>query len=249
MDGFLNAEQYDVFDCQRPPIHGDSWPEADQNTIARAIEFFENDTHRSPKLAVVYLYSTHAPYHCETIDEKNQPCAEDGYIIPYPETMRDAVWNRYQNSARTVDRLLEPLLSKDRVIVVTGDHGEAFLEDGTCGHGTKLSHVQNRTPLIIHGEDIKSKVIEHPTMHADLLPTLIALCDIPYENYDFFDGINIVDRNQKQLDQREFLTRDYLSNDAWWIGSWASQGETIGQAMCRVSLEANEFQVIGKETN
>ena len=170
MDGYINDEHFDVF-----KIEPKDWLDSDRKSASAAKNFLASDTN-TPKLAVLYLYSTHADYRSDPADRLNQPAAEDGFIIPYSGTKRDAVWNRYCNSARTIDKILAPLLSQDRIVVITRDHGQAFLEDGTCGHGTRISKVQNQTPAVIFIPNGPNKQFDRLTSHIDLLPTVLAAC-------------------------------------------------------------------------
>ncbi|WP_372717853.1 sulfatase-like hydrolase/transferase [Novipirellula sp.] len=248
MDGFLNEQQFDVFRCEPK-----GWSEVDKRTVSRATAFLNredlaDDESTSPRLAVVYLYTTHADYRGDPADEVFQPAADDSFPIPYLPPQRDAVWNRYRNCARTVDRLIRPLLDRNRVVIVTGDHGEAFLEDGTCGHGTKLSRYQTMTPAIVYAPGIKPERVDQPTMHADLLPTLIALTDLPMSDFSVFDGNPIASKkelNKSDLKERVFMVRDYLSDEALFVGPWTTSTESkrmfgIG---CRVSLGDNRVRV------
>ena len=248
MDGFLNEQQFDVFRCKPK-----GWSEVDKRTVSHATAFLNredlaDEPSPSPRLAVVYLYTTHADYRCDPADEVFHPAADDSFPIPYLPTQRDAVWNRYKNCARTVDRLIRPLLDRNWVVIVTGDHGEAFLEDGTCGHGTKLSRYQTMTPAIVYAPGIKSERMEQPTMHADLLPTLVALVDLPMSDLSVFDGNPIASNrelNNSGLNERVFMIRDYLSDEALFVGPWttSTESERIFGIGCRVSLGENRVRI------
>ncbi len=93
--------------------------------------------------------------------------------------MKEQFYNRFKNSARTMDRLIEPLLRDDCVVIILGDHGEPFFEDGTKIHGSRLSRYQNMTPAVIHFPGVVPRKISAPTSHADLLPTLMSILNIP----------------------------------------------------------------------
>ncbi|NNE00609.1 MAG: sulfatase-like hydrolase/transferase [Pirellulaceae bacterium] len=216
MDGFIGPQHYDRFQTERP-----GWLESDQRATRRAANFLDADrTNRGPRLAVVYLYSTHADYHSYPDDRIFQPAADDRFLIPFSQQARDGVWNRYKNSGRSVDRFLSVLLKDDRVAIVTGDHGESFLEDGVCGHGVRISQYQNMTPAVVYVPGQHAATIDRPTMHADLLPTLLAAVGIQSNDSDLFDGVNLLRVNDAELAERCFITRDYLSDDCALIGPW-----------------------------
>ena len=151
MDGYISREHYDVFQIDSP-----NWLASDRRATQRAASFLDRSDERDrpasapdrakrPRLAVLYLYSTHANYHSYAEDRVFLPAADDRFLIPYTQTARPEVWNRYKNSARSIDRLLAAVMRPDRIVVVTGDHGESFLEDGVCGHGARISKYQNMT--------------------------------------------------------------------------------------------------------
>ncbi|KAA1257887.1 Inner membrane protein YejM [Rubripirellula obstinata] len=218
MDGFVSAEQFDEFS-----ISPQNRLESDRQSIQAAMKFLEPDQSRGPRLAILYLYVTHAPYRSYAEDRFFEPAAKDGFLIPYSSDQVDQVWNRYKNSARTADRWIGLLLSsaEDCVVLVTGDHGESFLEDGTIGHGSKISPQQNMTPMILVGPGVPTRKINAPTIHSDVLPTLLAATGIRLSDSvqaddaddRLFDGINLLDVSEGELSVRENVTRDYLTDE------------------------------------
>lgn len=220
MDGFVRPELYDEYAAlDRNGLT------SDRRAIELAGRFLDrrdsdaNDA-RKPRVAILYLYATHATYQSYPRDRLDRPAADERYPFPYPASLQSKVWNRYRNSARTVDRLLKDLLTEDRVIAVTGDHGESFLEDTTIGHGLRLSSFQNMTPAVFYAPDIPHRVIDSPTMHADVLPTLISLLGGSLSDADAIDGISLPQCGKNQLEQRLLATRNYLQPDYALIGPW-----------------------------
>ena len=216
MDGFINRQQFDVFAVEQP-----NWLESDRRSTELASRFLgrEDAADRKPRVALLYLYSTHADYHSYPQDRLDLPAADDRFVIPFAESAAPAVWNRYKNSARSIDRFLSAILSEDRIVIVTGDHGEAFLEDGTCGHGIRLSRYQNMTPAVIYCPGRAPRVIDRPTMHADLLPTLLSAAGLTPSDARAMDGIDLLAASDDLLANRLFLTRNYLDDDCALIGS------------------------------
>lgn len=242
MDGFLSDEHFDVFDIA-PANELASDRKATQSAgqfLSRAGEYpSEND---KPRCAVLYLYATHAIYRSYSEDQVFQPAADERFIYPYAESARPEVWNRYRNSARTVDRFLKSIIRDDRVILVTGDHGEAFLEDGTIGHGTRLSQVQNMTPAVVYSPGIQPQKIQHATMHADLLPTLLGALNLSYQNE--LDGVDLTSEDEQALVDRSFVTRNYLDHDVALIGSWTTDREDVFGYRAHVSLSAPTMELL-----
>ena len=99
----------------------------------------------------------------------------------------DTAWNRYRNSVSYTDfalrKLVEGLLSRglldDTVIVLTGDHGEAFgqYHAGNVLHGNGLYEENIRNFMVVLDPGFKAgPLLSHrPASSGDLQPTLAAL--------------------------------------------------------------------------
>ncbi|MCU0663562.1 MAG: sulfatase-like hydrolase/transferase, partial [Myxococcota bacterium] len=78
-----------------------------------------------------------------------------------------------------VGQLLQTLQSigatERTVVVMTGDHGEGFLEHGSYTHGKELWEELLRVPMVVVGPGIANKRIVRPTSHIDVFPTLLEL--------------------------------------------------------------------------
>jgi membrane-anchored protein YejM (alkaline phosphatase superfamily) len=121
----------------------------------------------APTFDYVVLESSHYDYAYPPGFERFTPTASlglgirDGLVRPgtgVGDELRPqaaAVRNRYQNSLVYVDTLVGKIAaawaarSPDVLLVVTGDHGEAFWEHGTFGHGLSLADEQVRVPLVV----------------------------------------------------------------------------------------------------
>jgi hypothetical protein len=157
-----------------------TWPEWDVRALQGVTELARAS--ERPVFSVAYLMSSHFEYQFPMAYEVDRP-AESG--AHWPDTdMRglgaaDAPLfrNRYRNTIRFLDdaimdavERLDPLRN---IVVVTGDHGESLYDDGHYGHGYSFADVIARTPAIVVGPGIIPARREDPTLHADLLPTLV----------------------------------------------------------------------------
>ncbi len=211
MDAFLSPRQFDRYDVE--PM---DWLASDRRSIAKAMQFLHKSASpatRPPRLAVLFLYSTHAPFAVADAQVIDQPAASADYPIPFPESWRESVWNRYRNAARTLDAALGDVLGSDAVIVLVGDHGESFLDDDTIGHGTKLSRAQTRTTALISGPMFSSREVHERTMHADILPTLLAAAGIEVSLANQFDGIDLGSATRAELRSRVFSISNLVGRD------------------------------------
>jgi len=92
-----------------------------------------------------------------------------------------------------VGRLLDELERQgrggDTVVVVTADHGEAFLEHGVLGHTVDLHDEMTHVPLLVRWPDqvLEDRVIRRQVGLVDLAPTLLDLLGLPFRPAEF-DG-------------------------------------------------------------
>ncbi|TWU08479.1 sulfatase-like hydrolase/transferase [Stieleria varia] len=242
MTGFINRATFDVMETQSM-----NWLTTDRQATERAAVFLNADkASRRPRMAVLYLYSTHADYRSYASDQVFQPAADDRYLIPYTNSMRPLVWNRYKNSARSVDRLLAGVLDDERIVAVVGDHGESFLEDGVCGHGTKLNRYQNMTPAVIYCPRQTPQQVDAVTGHADVLPTILGAAGIIVSDPEAMDGVNLLDASERDVRDRVTVTRNYLDDQYLLVpGNVSDREPMIGH---RVELTLNEWQASVLET-
>jgi len=88
---------------------------------------------------------------------------------------------------QNIARLLETLKAEGRLenalVVITGDHGEEFWENGRFGHRAGLRDEVLRVPLIVWGPGLvpAGRVIEDDVAIYDVLPTLIDYAGLPEE--------------------------------------------------------------------
>lgn len=238
MDAFVRKDVYDAFE-----VSSYDGLRSDRRAIQASEEFLADHADRRPRLAVLYLYATHAPFEINPLLQQDQPAASRNYSIPFGPANRESIWNRYRNSARTVDHLIAPLLKHpDRIVAIVGDHGESFLDDGTIGHGTRLSASQTQTPAIIVGRNVPTKKVREATSHADLLPTLLELCDIQTSRPMSFDGRDV---SNPIFRPRVIAIADYLREQAILIPNEADLDPTFFGLQVEISLLKPHFQIIG----
>jgi len=234
MDGFVNDRQYDHFIIEDPDL-----PQTDLNAVQRTLSFINTSTpdqgkggesqNRVPSLAldsdcraaICYLYGTHSSFRYSDPDyQVFLPEAEEGLLISNSPELKDQFYNRYKNSLRSMDDILTPLLRDDCLVIITGDHGEPFLDDGTASHGTRLSKYQNMTPAVIYYPGVEPEVRESPTFHGDLLPTLLAGLGISVKQPDVFDGVDLTSVDDNYLNQRLFVTGNFMDATSLLVGPW-----------------------------
>ncbi len=151
------------------------------------IHFFNQRIRKAkePFLGIYISFAAHLPYFDYGPD----------YRIIEPA---DRMIHRYFNNLYLLDHMLNRVyenlremgLLKRTILVIVGDHGQAFGQhhpDNYMHH--RYSYDENlETPAIIYQPTLfKPRTVEVPTSHVDLLPTLLDALRIPYVS-QYLDG-------------------------------------------------------------
>lgn len=145
-----------------------------------AIHFFNQRIRKAkePFLGIYISFAAHLPYF---------DYGPDYRIVEPAERMI----HRYYNNLYLLDHMLrrvyenlrETGLMKRTILIIVGDHGQAFGQhhpDNFLHH--RYSYDENlETPAILYQPALfKPRTVEVPTSHVDLLPTLLDALRIPY---------------------------------------------------------------------
>lgn len=108
------------------------------------------------------------------------------------EQARRAVVNRYMNSVAWVDSLLGGFFAalersnrtNDSIVVVTGDHGEAFWEHGSGTHGSDLGPEQLEVGLVMKLPQSLSGTYDSMFSLVDVMPLVLHRLGLPDTSTD-----------------------------------------------------------------
>jgi arylsulfatase A-like enzyme len=141
------------------------------------------DAHgQKPFFAVLWTFQAHYPY----FSHLPRTHAIDAKTVPLQRAR--AEMNRYLNAISEDDALIGALVehlrrtgrAKDTMIVVTGDHGQAFGQHRGYGNGLSVNEESVRIPLILIGSGIKNGgYVDRITGHIDIAPTVMDLLGLP----------------------------------------------------------------------
>jgi hypothetical protein len=158
--------------------------EKDQATIDVARQFVMEQSQGSPFALVIMLDATHPPYYMFPGETPFAPFPEEvEYHMLGDPALAPGLLNRYRNALHHVDALIGELIGELRrldlfdssVVLVTGDHGEAFFEHGVWGHNTAFFREQVDVPLVLHVPGVVPMVRRDLSRGVDVVPTLMEL--------------------------------------------------------------------------
>lgn len=189
--------------------------EKDMIITERFIRYASNSGAEKPFFAFVFYDSSHQPYLYPREFEKFQP-AGDPEINYFKDISKESISilkNRYKNAVyyndyligRIIDSLTKNDLLKNTIVVITGDHGEEFYENGYFGHTSSFDDYQVKTVFILHYPGIGHFVNERLTGHADLVPTLMEALGCISSPEDYSHGVSLLSKK----------ARNYITSSNW----------------------------------
>jgi hypothetical protein len=154
----------------------------DQAVVNCLIEDMQQN--KGGRVFITFLDSTHLDY--------SWPLEKKSTFEPVDQTLNylkalsnnkqylEKIKNRYRNALHFVDTLFGKFFTalewdKEALVVITGDHGEEFYEQGRLFHASHLSYPQVHIPLYYRlGNDPKWSrcTLDRLSSHIDIFPTL-----------------------------------------------------------------------------
>jgi membrane-anchored protein YejM (alkaline phosphatase superfamily) len=163
--------------------HGRSPEKADASMTDALLEDM-NARSPGPSIDIIPFDATHWPFAYWPEDKIFEPAGavSHGHFTRTPAEAEEA-HNRFRNASRGVDRQIARIVEALRarkaldhtILIVTGDHGEEFLERGQVFHCGAMNDFQGRPVLWMHFPDISIPAIKSDdlTSHTDIVPTLL----------------------------------------------------------------------------
>ncbi len=169
------------------PKRGKEWKAA-RDVLDTALEVWRQP---GPVFLDTYLYVTHFNYFFPPAYERFTPVVPDDgvdytMLLNMDPDLLARMTNRYRNCLLYLDDLLDEFLRRAETagllersfVLIIGDHGEAFGENGHFAHGTGPQRVQFHVPALLLGPGLSPRRVTGFTQHLDVIPTLAALLGI-----------------------------------------------------------------------
>jgi arylsulfatase A-like enzyme/tetratricopeptide (TPR) repeat protein len=161
-----------------------------------------------PFFAWVHFFDPHLPY--------NPPS-------PYREEFKDRL---YDGEVAYMDFIIGEVMRKIKernllgrtLVVVAGDHGEAFGEKGEAGHGVFLYEMTLRVPLIFYAENHlpSNSIVPARVRLIDIMPTVLDMLNIPRPASS--QGISLIPyiQKKKKNDLDSYIETFYPKENFGW---------------------------------
>lgn len=188
---------------------GAGW-EKDRRNVSDMLDYIDKRDPARPFFTFMFFESPHARYFFPPESVIRQPYRDDiNYAtMDRAQLRRDIglIKNRYLNAvhhldsqfARVLDYLATHGLLDSTIVVMVGDHGEEFMENGYWGHNSTFSDPQVRTPLVLWVPGMAPAVHHKLTSHLDLPATLMPLLGVQNAPADYTVGLDLLSPAQHE---------------------------------------------------
>jgi len=197
----------DTFDTDNKPLR-------EKILVDRFKKFRDNYTSDKPYFSFIFFDAPHSREYPKEFEKFHTNGKEANYLIIGKKNIT-AVKNAYLNSVYYDDFLVGELFNylkekgdlKNTIVVITGDHGEEFYEEGHFGHNNSFGKYQTKVPFIIYFPGKEPQKMNTMTSHYDFVPTVLDLVGVnnPHKDYSF--GENMFD-----MPKREYVISCNWSN-------------------------------------
>jgi uncharacterized protein len=224
------AKLHEESDSKKP------WQRDEDNTTA-LVDFIQNRDKTKPFMSFFFFESTHARYDFPDSSIIAKPYLKD---VNYWGMSRKSLApkinefkNRYTNAAHWIDIQLGRIYNKlekeglleNTIIIVTGDHGEEFLEKGFWGHNSSFVEEQTHVPMVMWIPNKPHQELTQVTSHMDIGTTLLQKLGAPEDTESYSLGKNML----KPLDRKFIVVSDWhsisvMTNDMKYRIPYASKG-------------------------
>jgi len=186
-------------------LPGKDTPEKDRLMVTKFIDFLATRKPSGPFFASMFFNSSHQPYVYPSEFEKFTPVSagQINYVKGTDNANMAPVMNRYKNSLYFNDSLFGKLfealgknnLLQNSIVVITGDHGEAFGEQGDFGHTGSFDDPVAKVVFVMHMPGVGNAEVDRITSHHDFVPTVMKALGFENPVSDYSQGSSLFDRD------------------------------------------------------
>lgn len=159
--------------------------------VDRLLKFVDQRDPNKPFMTFLFFESPHANYNFPQ-ESVIKPDYLPDFSYASMNLQRDigGIYNRYLNAvhhldsqlARVTEHLEKNGLLDNTLVVITGDHGEEFMEQGRWGHNSTFVDEQVRVPLVLWCPAVRPSRKACAPATATCWPTLLPLLGVQTHN-------------------------------------------------------------------
>lgn len=212
----------------------------DQRHIDALLRFIDQRDPSKPFMTFLFFESPHANYSFSKKAIIRQPYAESlNYVSMDLQRDIGLIKNRYINASHQVDLSIAQVLSylkehdlfDSTIVLITGDHGEEFMEKGRWGHNSAFTEEQTRVPFVLWVPGKPPRVVTRITSHLDIPATMMSLLGVLNPSQDYSLGYDLFGPQK-----REFTVISAWNQVAYVDSQFKATFPTSGFAMFRQSV-------------
>ncbi len=191
---------------------GDGW-ERDRKNVADLLGYIEKA--EDPFFGFMFFESAHANYYFPEESVIAPDYIEDfNYLTLDIEKEIERIRARYINANHHLDSQLGRVFAAleeqgkldNTIVIVTGDHGEEFMENGRWGHNSTFSQEQIRVPFLLYVPGQAPQQFDVMTSHHDVPATVLAALGLDIDPATYSYGKNLLAADYR---------RDYTVASDW----------------------------------
>ncbi|WDE96361.1 sulfatase-like hydrolase/transferase [Lentisphaera profundi] len=180
----------------------------DRKKVTELLNFIDERDQTKPFMFFMFFESPHAPYTFpEDLVVKKDYLEHTNYAMVDIKENIELIYNRYLNSIyhldtqhkRILDYLEEKNLMENTIVIMTGDHGEEFMEAGRWGHNSEFHQDQIRVPFILWVPGQKAMKYTKMSSHLDLPALLAPHLGISNKPEDYSLGHDLLGEGDRQF--------------------------------------------------
>jgi uncharacterized protein len=193
-------------DSTQMPTGLKGW-QLDRLNVSHMLDFFDNRDKSLPFMTFMFFESPHATYYFPPENEIRVPYLNEfNYATVDLKKDIQLIKNRYINScnhldsqfARILDYLEKNSLLDSTIVILTGDHGEEFMENGRWGHNSNYSDEQTLVPMVLWAPAVKPHQVSSITSHLDIPVTILDILGVANPPQDYSAGIDLLGDQQRR---------------------------------------------------
>ncbi|MEN6383887.1 MAG: sulfatase-like hydrolase/transferase [Phycisphaerales bacterium] len=179
----------------------------DRFNVDKMLKFISSSDKVNPFMTFMFFESPHSLYYFPPENEICKPYLEE-FNYAEVDLKKDIhlIKNRYINSCNHLDsqfgKILKYLednsLLDSTIVILTGDHGEEFMEKGRWGHNSTYSEEQTLVPFVIWVPGQSPRQVDSITSHLDIPATLMTLLGVTNLADDYSEGIDLLGNEQRK---------------------------------------------------